>query len=209
MKKHVRTIVSVLVVMLMAIPLFNHPISAATGSQGYAVYRDGVLNGLNWHTGIMYDPSRNTSSLPVIHHPGNGYARFGTWDQFMDGKTFMGVYGPKGGIVSVCRDLVKSMSLKVATDQISYYFGGQMVVNPAVYSSGQAKIEPKDITHFRCDGVVEYCYEYYNYRIYGIDAWWNISKNNYDNVYHHNNIVTISPYLQATQYMTKISSVLP
>lgn len=69
-------------------------------------------------------------------------------------KTFMGVYGPKGGISSVCRDLVKSMSLKIATDQISYYFGGQMIVNPAVYSSGQAKIEPKDITHFRCDGVV-------------------------------------------------------
>ncbi len=33
-------------------------------------------------------------------------------------------------------------------------------------------------------------------------------RRNY-NVYHHNNVVSISPYLQATQYMTKISSVLP
>ena len=30
-------------------------------------------------------------------------------------------------------------------------------------------------TGIRCDGVAEYCYEWNNVRVFGKDAWWDIS----------------------------------
>lgn len=213
MKKMLRIFSSIIAVALMA-AVFVTPASAATGYQGYAIYRDGVQawdNGpvINWHTGIMYDPYTSTSSIPLIHHPGGGqYVQFGTWAQFMDGKTFMGVYAPKGGIISADRDKVRNMAYKLATDQIPYHFWGQMFVDESVFGTTQTRIEPRNITGMRCDGVVEYSYEYCNYKIYGGNNTWNISKNNRDCFNAHNNIV-INPKVQAGNYMTLFISSKP
>lgn len=210
MKKMLRIFSSIIVVALMA-AVFVTPASAATGYQGYAIYRDQVIIAgpgiTNWHTGIMYDPYTSTSSIPLIHHPGSGYVQFGTWAQFMDGKNFVGVYAPKGGIISADRDKVRNMSYKLATDQIPYHPWGQMFVDESVFGTAQTRIEPRNITGMRCDGVVEYCYEYCNYRIWGSDSTWNISKNNRDCFNAHNNIV-VNPVTQAMD-MTKLTSSKP
>lgn len=44
-------------------------------------------------------------------------------------------------------------------------------------SKSSGTIEPSDITKIRCDGVVEYCYEYNGVRLQGLssDNLWNIS----------------------------------
>lgn len=54
--------------------LLSDSLKAATGYEGYAIYRDGVPFGVNstWHAGLMY----SSSSLPlnaVIHITGLGY----------------------------------------------------------------------------------------------------------------------------------------
>lgn len=36
--------------------------AAASGNQGYAVYRDGVAGGLFWHAALMDDPHYNTTT---------------------------------------------------------------------------------------------------------------------------------------------------
>ena len=83
-----------------------------------------------------------------------------------------------------------------------------MDVNSSVYSTSQSRIEPKDITQMRCDGVVEYCFEYCNYRIFGDDGKWNISKNNQSCVTHHDNVMRINPALQ-TVHMTLLTKSKP
>lgn len=214
MKKMLRIFSSIIVVALMA-AVFVTPASAATGYQGYAIYQDGVRlwdGGLviNWHTGIMYDPYTSTSSVPVIHTPGNGYVRFATWNDFMGGNNnFKGVYAPKGGIISADRDKVRNMAYKLATDQIGYVLNVQMNANSSVFSTSQTRIEPKDITQMRCDGVVEYCYEYCNYRIYGSDDNWNISKNNAGCYNYHRTFQGVNPKTQAQTYMTLFTSSKP
>ena len=71
MKKIISTMACVAIFIML---ITNQTtVLAAVGSEGYAVYRDGVLNGLNWHTGIMYDRTRTYSSLPVIQASGSGY----------------------------------------------------------------------------------------------------------------------------------------
>lgn len=214
MKKFIRSLFSCVIVIAMIIP-FSLNASAAVGSEGYAVYNNNVLQwgntSVNWHTAIMYDRTRTYSSLPVVHHPGSGYATFASWAAFMGGtetsSQYMGSYRPKAGIGSVGRDDVRSMSARIASDQVLYNFGGQMYANNSVLDT-KYTIAPSDITHMRCDGVVEYCYEYYSYRIYGNDSYWNISR---ATVYHHNHHLgfVVTPYIQATQCMTKVSSVLP
>ncbi len=209
MKKFIRSLFSFMIVIAMIVP-FSLNASAAVGSEGYAVYNDNVAYKdikLNWHTAIMYDRTRTYSSLPVVHHPGSGYATFASWADFMGSSTYMGSYRPKAGIGSVGRDDVRSMSARIASDRILYNLGGQMYANNSVLDT-KYTIAPSDITHMRCDGVVEYCYEYYGYRIYGNDSYWNISR---ATVYHHNHHLgfIVTPLIQATQCMTKVSSVLP
>ena len=62
---------------------------------------------------------------------------------------------------------------------------------------------PYDIKSLRCDGIVEYCYEWQNVRIFGSDARWDISKNDQGNKDHHSGTAT-TPKKQAQNYMTGI-----
>ena len=66
------------------------------------------------------------------------------------------------------------------------------------------KAEPSLITHIRCDGVTEYCYEYYDMKVFGGTANWNIAINNTANVNaHYGNAV--NPETQATDYLTLVN----
>lgn len=180
--------------------------NAATGAQGYAVYRDGVpvLLWDYWHTAIMDKPS-SSYSQPVIHHSGTGYVKPDSWTNFMNGKNFKGVYRPKRYISSSNRNHVVGMARQLKDDQISYSKIWQVY-----YYTTQAgpKVDPCDVRSMRCDGVVEYVYEFYGYRIYGSDANWNITLNNsWAREEHSGNAV--SPRTQAVDYMTKVSSSVP
>lgn len=70
------------------------------------------------------------------------------------------------------------------------------------YGAGGAKVQPSEITDLRCDGVIEYCYEYNDVRIFGSDTYWNISVRS---IAHTNAHACIWPQNQAQNYMSRVS----
>lgn len=176
---------------------------AATGNQGYAVYRDGVA-GIEWHAGIMDDPHYTTTSYPVIHHPGSGYVKLATWAQFLDKQTYKGVYRPKVAPTSAARDNFKTMARKLVGENIPYDL--QFQVN---YATGIGTwVDPAEVRGMRCDGVVEYVFEWYGYRVYGNDGMWDVTKADAIIKLLHSGI-GVTPKIQANSYLTKITSSLP
>ena len=166
--------------------------------KGCAIYRDGALLGMDWHAGLM-DESVYTDYLPVLHiaDPG-GPVKWDTWDNFINGNSFRGVYEPGSGITASGRSLIVSIGRSLRTEPITWTPVYQLVVPTSVFSTN-TWIYPDDISSLRCDGVVEYCFEYYGYRIYGSDSNWDISaaiKANNDAHTYPN----ISPHIQ-TNYM--------
>lgn len=64
----------------------------------------------------------------------------------------------------------------------------------------KSKIEPYDIASLRCDGFVEYCYEYYGYRVYGPNGGWDISYPSLANKDNHS-LNYIMPKSQAQDFL--------
>lgn len=64
------------------------------------------------------------------------------------------------------------------------------------------KISTGDILSMRCGGVIEYCYEYYGFRVYGNNTYWDISTYSTDTIAHHA-LAYIHPKSQAQNYLNK------
>ncbi|MHB8170196.1 MAG: hypothetical protein ACYDG6_01435 [Thermincolia bacterium] len=187
---------------------------AATGYQGYAIYRDGVFFNANWHAGMMDEPY-STDTLPVVHHPGSGgtapYVKWDSWANFLDGKNFKGVYRPKttpsgtiGAPSSSDRDLFVSMGRKLTTEAIEYNLAYQVYYD--IGTSG-VWVDASDITSMRCDGVVEYIYEWYGFRVYGSDTYWDVTSVSYWGRDHHSG-TAITPEKQPG-YLTLVTTSVP
>ena len=194
-----RKIITLTVVLIIISAIFCMNINAASGYQGYAVYRDGVIFN-NWHAAIM-DEAYSTDYLPVVHQPGSGYVRWDSWDNFMGGKDFKGVYRPNSNPSSSARDLFVSMGRRLKDEQISYNVAYQVYYNTG--SSG-TWVDPDEIISMRCDGVVEYIYEWYGYRVYGSDTYWDVTKNSFWGRNHHSG-TAVTPKSQVN-YMTLVQS---
>ena len=125
-------------------------------------------------------------------------------------NVFQGVYQPKpelNGMVyisSIERDLVVAMANNLSCYRINYSLGVQLDHN-GIYTW----IYPEDITNLRCDGLVEYCYEFYGFRIFGPDYYWNISKNDFYNIQSIHSFGAISPLSQAVNYMKRVEPPVP
>ena len=98
------------------------------------------------------------------------------------------------------------MARILKTKDISYTFDKQL---DADLSTATTKIQPDDITKIRCDGLIEYCYEYYGYRIFGSDTLWDISKPSQSNLDHHKGMTDIMPKEQALSYMDLVTNSVP
>ena len=193
---------------LCAIFFTSTPLSvnAASGFQGYAIYRDGVTStgfgNFTWHAAIMGRPTRAYSN-PVIHIGGPGYTvESATWKAFLANGTFQGVYRPTS-MQEATRDNVVATAKELAANDIGYVLFQQMQVSSS--SNAGLYIDSDEITAMRCDGVVEYCYEYNGPRIYGSDSLWDISLNS-DDVRSHHSGIKIDPKSQAQQYMTLVQT---
>ena len=204
-KASVVFVMSLLIASTLAMPVY-----AASGNQGYAIYRDGVQNlgNLVWHAGFMDDPTSTATSWPVLHMAvqTDGETRIGwdSWSHFLYGKNFKGVFKPKGGITSSQRDDVVTLSRSLLTEDIGYTF-----VQQVQYSAGdQYWVWPKDITNMRCDGLVEYCYEWFGHRIIGADEVWDITRNNHQNWSAHSYTPAVQPKTQS-EAMTLVQSSTP
>ena len=207
-----KRIVSILCALAVLVTVFSHPAEAATGMQGYAAYRDGVAV-IQWHAAIM-DKASSNDIYPVIHARGSNYnVQYGHWYEFMDGlpdypysnNNFIGYYRPKQVMSSAQRDQVTATARSLAADFIGYIVWGQINYDDGYNPNNKTTVGVNDIISMRCDGVVEYCYEFNDIRIYGNDTYWDISKWGFNYKDHHN-ITSVTPRMQASDYMYMVSN---
>ena len=192
--------------LVTATTIATSPADAATGNQSYAVYRDGVFFGYTWHAAFLDDPHWNTTTLPVIHQPGSGYVQWASWSSFLGGSnSYMGTYRPKTAPSSASRDNFRYMARKLKDEQIGYNVAYQVYYS----TSGTGTwVDASEISSIRCDCVIEYVYEWYNFRVYGSDTRWDVTKVDFWNRdAHSGNAVT--PKSQAQSYLTRVTTSLP
>ena len=215
-----KKILGMFIAIISIFAMFTVPVSAAKGYEGYAIYRDGAFkipvvlpSGFDWHAGLLDEPSTSYYK-PVTHISGPSpfVIKYDSWSNFIDGNTSKGVYKPKSGVTSAQRDLVKSMGRRLISENISY----NAVVQVDWYTSCLGNwVFPDDIASVRCDGVVEYAYEYYGIKIYGSDSTafsekphWDVTWGNVINWDHHSG-TAITPKKQCQNYMTRVLSYAP
>lgn len=200
--KYKRIILMGLLAISISLIKFTN-VYAASGYQGYAVYRNGVWisgNNLLWHAAIMDDAYIGDSSVPIIHTPGSAGTMFGSWSGFLNGNTFQGVYAPLGGPSSEKRDLFRATARNIAWRHIPYSLVYQVDYD---LNSVGTYVDVNEITGMRCDGVVEYTYEWNNFNVYASDV--SVADANIKNSHSG---AAINPKSQ-TSYLTKISSSEP
>jgi len=178
---------------------------AATGNAGYAIYRDGVVGTPQWHAGLMNSPN-SSYWLPVTHIIGGELVSYTTMNMFIDGDNFKGVYRPNQAISSQMRDMVIVAASRLRDEYIPYYVAAQINYPSSLYGTGY--LYPEDITGIRCDGIVEYCYEFWGFRIFGSDLNWDISTATAGNWNEHS-LWGVTPKTQAQNYMTLVQTTIP
>lgn len=173
---------------------------AAAAWKGHAVYRNGVFMNLNDHAAIMVENSKNSTN-PVVHAPGYGEpVKKGTWSEFENTHTYIATYKPKDCVMTTA---VKNSFVSKALELrgISY-----TVLDQIDYSAGNSYwVKPEHITDLRCDGVVEYVYEWYGYRVCGSQLYWNISRNLAQYKTEHSGF-NFSPRKQRKNYLEHVTS---
>lgn len=68
-------------------------------------------------------------------------------------------------------------------------------------------VSPSEVSSMRCDGVVEYIYEYYGFRVYGSSSDWDVSKASFDIREKHSR-TNITPKKQVN-YLTLVDDDVP
>lgn len=180
--------------------------SGVKGFQGYAAYRDGVAE-IEWHGAIIYGPETSTSYYIFAQASGNGHTtEYVSYLDFLDGNNQMGYYEPSSvSLTDSQRQKVIKTAKELVDEHIPY-----CLINIIEYdrvSSSQRTYTPSDISAIRCDGFVEYAYEYNNIRVCGGDSDWNISKVG-DKYQDAHGGLTVTPKKQAKKYMDKIGSLV-
>lgn len=174
---------------------------------GYVVYRNGVLynNSDIWHTGIMDVSRYDYTGLPVIEISGFGTTvQQVSWATFLGGGTYKGVYKPtSAGLVNTDKIKIRDTARSLFNKSIDYTVAYQLEIKASVLNNSSrlnTKLQSSDIDAMRCDGVVEYAYEYNNIRIFGDNNYWNISIVSIQCQNHHN-IISITPNKQANYFV--------
>lgn len=184
---------------------YSNIVQAATGYEAYAIFRDGVIRYndmyLNWHAGLVDEPSLDVFG-PIVHISGPGdIVRYASVSEFRGGSAnkIKGIYGLS--LSSAQRDNIKVIGRRLVSENIGYTFLNMIGYSPSTVTGKW--IYASDIVSLRCDGVVEYAYEYCGHKLQGSSTTWDIS--NVNDVPWHSTINT-SPIKQSNT-MTKYYSV--
>jgi hypothetical protein len=181
-------------------------VADTSGYEGYAIYRDGVAFGIEWHAGLMNQPSSTYENNTIIHTDGHN-TKYGTWLDFVGSNGFKGVYKPKAGLSNVERGYALTTGRALASENIPYNVRYQLNYSSDLYGKW---VRTYEITSMRCDGLVEYAYEWNDIRVYGSieNNLWNISWGD-EEIWKHHSYFNITPKSQASNYMTLILSSRP
>lgn len=176
---------------------------ADTNYKAYAIYRF-KDSSLDLHAGML----RNQSGSSVIHvssrTPNIVYT---TIDGFMGihpDSDFVGVYKPYQSNMTDSLRAQIVQKLDELEDKNPDYCGGAQIVYDTS-DMDNTRVEPEEIEEIRCDGMVEYVYEYHYIPICGPDNYWNISIKNPQN---YNQRTHYGPTAQ-TRVMTQVQVALP
>ena len=191
-----------LLLFICAVRISGTRISAEDNWKGYAVYRDGVITSnfnVNDHAAIMYKSNKGYPDT-VIHAGGYGYGvEFADWERFIANREFISAYKPNGCNMVAYRNQFASKTRELIG--ISY-----TVLNQITYYAGEeSRVFPEYISDIRCDGVVEYIYEWYGFRVGGPNSRWNITINHPGNYSAHQGF-SITPHKQREYYLTQVES---
>lgn len=177
------------------------------GVGGYAAYRDGVqIIGnviTNWHAGIAV--SGVGTSAQFAQATGKNYTTdIVSYSSFVNGNTFLGYYQPASvSYYHPYRDAVVETAEIVANLHIPY-----VAVTCITYDyipMTQTHYNPSDIQAIRCDGFVEYCFEYEGIRLAGPDNYWDITLRDTSAQDVHYGVAAITPKKQAEDYMVLVN----
>ncbi len=193
----------------------QYTVTNTIGYKGYAVYRDlgfwanigsnAMLEPNEWHAGLM-DECYASDIRSVIHVPGlSGNVEWIDWVDFIGELDYNGTYRPKQNLSDYDRMLFITLARELQTKDIGYIGTHQL---QATIFPNATKIQPEDIVSIRCDGLVEYCYEYYGYRVFGDDNYWDITVANQVNLAHHIH-KNIMPKKQTQQYLELVTYNVP
>lgn len=188
-----KKILNYIICTILCIHILLLNVLAASGYQGYILYRDG--NGVNlfWHTGIAVESSEDDADF-VVHAMKGEIVETASWENFLASQEFMGLYTISGVYTSSDRDIIVEDALWLLDYDIPYDITTQLHYNVDDVSGNY--VYPRHIGTMRCDGVVEYVFELNGYRIYGSDDYWDISYKSEDNQEHHSGF-KITPASQA------------
>lgn len=175
-----------------------------TNAKGYSILSSG-----GWgfgHAGLMRGPllindQGTEMSNSIIHVAALvDVIEYSQFHQFLNNNTFLGFYSPKAAMTTTQQNQViataEALNRASAADSIIYCVSTQLKYSGYATKTyhGQANtkvIMPANVTSLRCDGLVEYCYEYNNIRISGPASSWNIAIANTANQDWHSSRLTV------------------
>lgn len=171
-------------------------------ASGEAVYRSGGWGNDYEHAGV-YDGNGKVYEIngPFTH------VTYDDWSTFLAGKTYWGAY-INPSMSSYDRTRILNTAAALASNTAITYTGLYMI--DTIVGAG-AYITTDEITDIRCDGVVEYSYEWNNIWVwgrssdgtqYGYPTHFDVSDTRY--TYEHNlNLGKDQPWIQTSPYIQR------
>ncbi len=106
------------------------------------------------------------------------------------------------------RTKILTTARKLTLQDIGYVLNRQVKFRTTSYLDTTEKGEVDDIVNIRCDGVVEYSYEFNGVRVFGDDKYWDVSNISRNNNEAHKGLL-VTPKKQAQNYMSKVTTSKP
>lgn len=177
----------------------------ADWAEGLAIYRDGAFVDYTWHAGIGAGENIK-DGFSILHIGGyNQGVTYCSYNEFLNvsafnNNTFKGYYRSVEGFTEN-KNLILSTAMSLTNYDIGYTPLRQLKYD--VDDCEDNVVAPENIQAIRCDGVVEYCYEVNECRVFGDDEHWNISIPNEANKQEHE-YANVTPETQSKQYMVNM-----
>ncbi len=179
-KRISHTFFSIVLCLLLSVILVT-VCFAATNVRGFSVYRQGKFPNPSGHAGLVYSTNIDASNaiIHVAKDESDYWIKKISLNSFIDTQDFYGYYVPKTlknysktDQMNLRSKVISKAHALSAIDENSLSYNALYQVWYSKDSNKNGIVDVNEITSIRCDGLVEYCYEFYGLSVYG----GNISK---------------------------------